>query len=412
MTSSLQSRIDAMAYPPTHTYRLSEHGGEPYPTGILAERWDLLRRHFPPFAPAREHFLDVGCNKGFFSLTARALGFTVEAIDTDPVAVDLCRSLGLAATRTTFRAWAPPLHRFALVFVGNVNHYCYQEAGWSWVRKLAAVTTDGGTVIIEGPEDASECRDILTMTPRMTAQQMLDFHWPAFERQMSRWFTLASKQPTVGYTPARYITVWRRRRTEFYAATGPEKVIAENKAARSRVLLWPGDRVAKVYDNPPPTLARSLEFACMSSYATPRLANCPGGWIEELIPIAQVCEAGWRRRPYSTLERTKERSMFRAACLHNAELARMGMVDVDMSPANWFHNGDRWLTWDKNSVWPIATIDDAELGTDGRFMRTLEFSCNPVAVPVEVRLWLAKALATRDSVIVELAFAEAAREMT
>ena len=59
-----QKLIDSLAYPPTHTYILDGL----QPTGVLAQRLSVLNRLAPDFFTKKGRFLDVGCNKGFFSL--------------------------------------------------------------------------------------------------------------------------------------------------------------------------------------------------------------------------------------------------------------------------------------------------------------------------------------------------------
>lgn len=398
-----QERIDAQVYPPTHTYQLDSLT----PTGRLAERWKLLQPLFDRFKGYR--FLDVGASKGFFSLRMKWAGFQVEAIESDVQTALLCKDLGIDVKHTTFREWAPPERPFHAVFLGNVHHYCYQEAGWAWVKKLAAVTAAGGVVIIEGP-DGTDCADILTMKPALTAKQLEVFTWDRFFTEMSSFFELIRKEPTVAYTPNRYITVWHRHPSPIVGAERVDKktLIAENKANQFSVYLQPDDRVAKMYLDPPFFLERSLAFARMSALSVEIIEEIWDGgrlvgWTEPALPPDERFAKGWKQREVDTLT---EREIFRAACRRNASLAKMGMVDLDLGPANWRFTPYSWQTVDKNSVWPIATLEDIDTHPEtGRVVKTLEWASHPEAVPLTVRRTLAEALQTKDSVIIEKVFA-------
>ena len=144
--STLQSRIDAITYPPTHTYRL----GPPLtPTGDLARRVAVIEREFPEFFQS-EHLLDVGCNKGFFSLYHQG---SVTGIDPSQECLDLCWKL--MPRGVFFRRTFVQLHQgetFQKIWIGNGHHYPFIEAGgWGWVQKLDNICS--GEVLLEGPVD-------------------------------------------------------------------------------------------------------------------------------------------------------------------------------------------------------------------------------------------------------------------
>ena len=84
-----QQLIDALAYPPTHTYVLDGLK----PTGVLAERFAVLNRLVPDFFTGNGSFLDVGCNKGFFSLYGSKFFNEVVGIDNTPEFIELCTKL-------------------------------------------------------------------------------------------------------------------------------------------------------------------------------------------------------------------------------------------------------------------------------------------------------------------------------
>lgn len=151
---TLQDEIDAIEYPPTHTYILDGL----IPTGSLLARVLLIEKEFPEFFKEGV-LLDVGCNKGFFSLYHRGL---VVGIDPDEKCVELCKKLLPSGNflQTTFGG----LHtdaKWDKIFIGNGHHYPFIEAdGWSWIGKLAEMSC--GQVLLEGPinmegEDAKNC---------------------------------------------------------------------------------------------------------------------------------------------------------------------------------------------------------------------------------------------------------------
>ena len=152
---TLQSEIDAIEYPPTHTYQLE--GTDLVPTGQLATRVKVIEEEFPRFFRNGYELLDVGCNKGFFSLYHED---EVTGIDPDEICIKLCRKLRYSIWddcrvfyKVSFGEFKPN-RRFARIFIGNGHHYPFIEAGgWGWVEKLGNLCYEGGEVLIEGPTD-------------------------------------------------------------------------------------------------------------------------------------------------------------------------------------------------------------------------------------------------------------------
>lgn len=182
--STLQERIDGIAYPPTHTYRLDDLK----PTGDLAKRLSVIEREFPGFFDGHL-LLDVGCNKGFFSLY-----FTGSVFGIDPVReyVDLCRDvypLGRFECATFGKFETDIL--FDRIFIGNGPHYPFIEArGWGWVEKLARLSK--GTVLLEGPVDMSG-RDAQRCIPPEIAGQ---FNRAAMHKAFEPWFFVRKEVPS------------------------------------------------------------------------------------------------------------------------------------------------------------------------------------------------------------------------
>jgi len=159
---TLQSEIDSIEYPPSHTYILDGL----IPTGSLLARVLLIEKEFPHFFRSGYELLDIGCNKGFFSLyqEGQVVGF-----DPDEKCVELCK-------RLRYKIWDDDRefhvasfgsftrsHRFARIFIGNGHHYPFIEAGgWSFIEKLGNLCDPTGLVLLEGPTgmesvDAQNC---------------------------------------------------------------------------------------------------------------------------------------------------------------------------------------------------------------------------------------------------------------
>ena len=136
------------------------------PTGPLAERVEVIKREFPYFFVSGYELLDVGCNKGFFSLyqEGRVVGF-----DPDEKCVELCRKLRYSIWDNyrefhvaSFGSFVAD-HQFSRVLIGNGHHYPFIEAGgWSFIEKLGNLCYPEGQVLLEGPTgmesaDAQNC---------------------------------------------------------------------------------------------------------------------------------------------------------------------------------------------------------------------------------------------------------------
>lgn len=142
---TVQSSVDAKAYPPTHTYDVASLT----PTGVLAERVRVLLTLCPDFFRA-ERFLDVGASKGFFSLRAARESGHVLALDPDAEALAAWAPVcpGNVEQRVgTFsdlggRGW------YDMVWIGNGHHYLHREDP-EWTQRLKWLAAD--RVVVEGP---------------------------------------------------------------------------------------------------------------------------------------------------------------------------------------------------------------------------------------------------------------------
>lgn len=143
---TLQDEIDSIEYPPSHTYRLRGL----VPGEILGKRMAVIRKEFPKFFKDGT-LLDVGCNKGFFSLYHRG---GVVGIDPDERCVELCRKLRHTEDfhQASFGKYTRVGIPFNRVFMGNGHHYPFIEAGgWGFIEKLGNLVVTGGMVLLEGP---------------------------------------------------------------------------------------------------------------------------------------------------------------------------------------------------------------------------------------------------------------------
>ena len=154
---TLQDEIDSIEYPPSHTYQLKGL----VPGEILARRMEVITKEFSNFFKGGA-LLDVGCNKGFFSLYHKG---GVVGIDPDEKCVKLCRKLRYTEDfyQASFGKYTRVGIPFNRVFMGNGHHYPFVEAGgWSFIEKLGNLVVTGGFVLLEGPTgmesvDAQNC---------------------------------------------------------------------------------------------------------------------------------------------------------------------------------------------------------------------------------------------------------------
>jgi SAM-dependent methyltransferase len=192
----LQQWIDGIAYPPTHTYQLDGL----IPTGDLRRRLDVFNEIAPGFFDSG-NLLDVGCNKGFFSLLHKG---EVTGIDTNEEYVRLCLTLRPDGTfiRCAFGEvmFAKP---FDKIFIGNGPHYPYAQWGWKYVDLLAELSS--GLVLTEGLFEATN-RDSRRCIP--------DKKQPAFTKSKrdeahERHFIKVAE--TASPLTHRTVVLWRRK---------------------------------------------------------------------------------------------------------------------------------------------------------------------------------------------------------
>ncbi len=399
--SDLQARIDAQAYPPTHTYQLDGLT----PSGVLVERvaridqtagpdfWD------PNVTGAR--FLDIGCSKGFFSLRAHREGFNVTGIDPDPEAVEICRNAAevtggrrrLTFHATTFRDMPIadyPRGTWDRIFVGNVHHYLYRDAGgWEWLAKLATMCHPGTLVVVEGPIGV-ECTDARRALPESLHANFTRDDW---EMELGRFFTIRNVGLSPSYTPDRRIWLLQRNSDEI------ERRVLYRLKERERLSTSPGRSVfvdadglvCKVYENPPPNLYTQVNLGRFIPRETKVVDVIRDDDTDEFV--------GWREPRVECPARFFEVEMeiFRAFCRRQVWLARNGYTDVDPGGLNFGVMDQRLTHFDKNSIHPIMSLDAGEWDFDtGRFF-TICARNNRQGISEDAWREISRAMQTKDS---------------
>lgn len=198
----MQSEINAIDYPPTHTYKLDGLK----PSGPLKHRVAVIEDIAPELFVG-ESFLDIGANKGYFTLRAAKKCKHVLAIEPMKDCVKLLFKIAPSNVwvwEGSFGSY-PLDDKFDRIFAGNGPHYLYVEyEGWSWVERLAELATQ--LVVLEGPLGMG-CTDMDDAIPE---HLKAGFNQNDFFAAMNEHFSMEEIVPSPSYTPDRYITRWRR----------------------------------------------------------------------------------------------------------------------------------------------------------------------------------------------------------
>ena len=392
-----QRLIDSLAYPPTHTYILDGLK----PTGVLERRAAIINRLAPDFFTKKERFLDIGCNKGFFSLYGSQFFDEVVGIDTGPEFVGLCRKLEKANTEfilSNFRDFTPT-KRFDRILFGNVHHYLYRtcQGSWDWLYKLAAISK--GLVIIEGPIDMT-CLDMFQV---LTEDKREHFNYEEFIKIMNKYFVLRTKIPTEGYTPGRYVMVFERKKdwTENIHELSDLPVINTIKANQyTRAFETQDDLICKMMVYFEEDGFSRVNIARMSPLSNEIVGAVHNegrwvGWLEKKLK-------GKFLRPYEN-----EILAFRAYCRHQIFLAKNGYIDFDVTTTNFLlEKESRKLVWfDKNQVRAISKLTPATYDlNDGWFFKYLKNGFRQIYERTDILKLISNAMATKNSIEIENTF--------
>lgn len=205
MIDNIQKEINGVAYPPTHTYDYKTME----PTSILAQRVNIITTNFPNFFKGKR-LLDVGSNKGFFSLKYAKNFKEVVGIDLDSSGINICKKIQKKNTKfyhSGFGTFHADNIEFDKIFIANTAHHiCKEVNGWDWVHKLGAMSTD--EVLLEMPV-GMDCADMKTV---FTEEQQKFFTEENFIKAVEQYFDIMAIIPTVSYTPNRFFILLKRKK--------------------------------------------------------------------------------------------------------------------------------------------------------------------------------------------------------
>lgn len=335
-----QVMIDSLSYPPNHSYTLQPFApvGD---TKIRLEKIKLLDSEFF----TGHNFLDIGCNKGFFSLTALSTFETVTSIDNDNRFTDLLKSfdIELNVVNKSFRNFTTD-QTFDKIMIGNVAHYLYNESGWDWIAKLAVLST--GKVLIEGAIDM-KCDDMKIAIPK---EKQAKFN--EFQKEIKKYFRLVTATSSI--SPDRYVMLYERKHNQFMNVIHYKKMNVKSviKNDEHQMVLDLGDEVAKINKMKEsqwfPIIKNNINMARLSP-----ISNGVTGIIEK-----KGVFVGWTEKkthikinPY----KEEQEKIFKQICRHQQFLARNGYVDCDCATINFFVDG---TLFDKSMVIPISEMQN------------------------------------------------------
>ena len=295
-------------------------------------------------------------------------------------------------------------NQFDRILIGNTYHYLFVDSGgWDWLYKLAAVTSYGGLIIIEGPVDM-KCKDMQSIIPESLRPL---FNMETFKQIMDKFFTLEKIIPTVSYTPDRFIMLFSRKHDDldniFQLNKLPvDRILKEDE--NSMIFLTSTDSskkaVAKVMKSPPKDLRIRINIASLSPVSN--------GAIGAIIHNGKFI--GWIE-PYDTSEiykyKENQKELFKLICDHEIFLSRNGYFDGDCATINFFENSNK--LFDKGFVYPIQVIDESIYKNfqgrgKGSYFIYLENSYDIISEDIKKNIY--NALESKNSHCIEQTFRE------
>jgi len=397
----LQSMIDSLSHPPTNEYNVKDLK----PKGELKIRLAQMKTVAPNFFEGN-NFLDIGCNKGFFSLLASQNFLQVHSIEVNKKYTNLCQLLAqpnMKVECTSFRNFVPE-KEFDKILMGNVYHYLFRECGgWEWIYKLAAISQ--GEVLIEGPVDMN-CKDMENAIPPNLQEY---FTFENFLKVMNCFFNLECKIKSD--LPGRYIMLFKRKPDEFdkpyqFSELPVSKVLKDDKGSIVFLTEMNGKQmVAKVEKNPKDNLRIQINIARLSPISNGAIGSIYQqkrfiGWLEEF------------RNDEKYHYKENQIALFKLICDHNIFLAKLGFFDYDCATINFFKKDSK--LFDKDAVLPIAVmneiITDKFPGHDkGSYFVILENSYDILNEKIKKQIY--QALKSKDSKIIETTFTNIKKEL-
>ncbi|MDD5638836.1 MAG: class I SAM-dependent methyltransferase [Candidatus Pacebacteria bacterium] len=392
----MQYLIDSLPYPSTCQYNIEGLKA----LGDLKRRLFVLKSVAPNFFSGY-NFLDIGCNKGFFSLLATQFFNKVQSIDVDKKYVELCRMIrqpNMEVFHASFRDFMPQIE-FDKIFMGNVHPYIFKECrGYEWIYKLATIST--GEVLIEGPVDMN-CKDMVTAIPKELQPK---FTFEKFMQAMAPFFSLEKKIPSV--SPGRWVMLFKKKNDEFnYIIQLHElpvlKILQESSDSVIYLTKVKGkETIAKVMKNYIDTgLKIRINIARFSPISNGILGSIYRGkklvgWIEEYenSPI------------YKNKENQIE--LFKLICEHTIFLAKLGYFDIDTATINFFKKNNK--LFDKGGIIHIKQLDESVYGSsfdkrfEGWYFKLMRYSYDMISENIQKQIY--NALKSKDSSVIENTF--------
>ena len=326
-----------------------------------------------------DSFLDIGSNKGFFSLFAKKTCRYVEAIDNVPEYVVLCKNLGINTTYASFRQYNPS-QKFDRIMIGNVMHYMYRECGgWEFIIKLAAISN--GLVLIEAPT-GMECNDMKGVFPKELEK---NFNHSLFMEKMGEFFNvvLIANSPS----PDRYIMLFERKQVAQYHLDKNDlsdwKIL---KKGDESVVYRLKNYVIKIITKPH-TVKDEIQIFIASH------SPISNGFKEMIYD--QNGFAGWTEE-YSEQRILryfkKQDEVWQQVCRHNVFLAKLGYTDIDVATINFFID---FTLFDKGGIRHVEDMSEDLIKNleTGFYFSMLRNSYN---IPINLKK-IHKTLNTRDS---------------
>lgn len=385
----IQQKIDSLDYPPTHEYELPLK-----PIGITKirlEQFNVIDKEFF----YGENFLDIGSNKGFFSLLATKHFNKIISIEPDHFFTDVTKQMiqhNQEIINTSFRNFTTDL-TFDKILLGNVAHYLFRETGgWEWIKKLACYST--GLVMIEGAVDMS-CKD---MTQVIKPELRKEFD--NFMGRMSEHFILVKKIPS--QLEDRYVMLFQKKNTEKkidFADLKIKKVVKNH--THSTIMILENDQIAKLVrkkQNPLmfPIKKNNINIATMSPISNGLVCGVYHngeftGWIEkyEQLEIYEYKE--------------NQKHLFKLLCQHTVFLAKIGYIDADCGIINFFKGTNQ--IFDKGMVKPIKDLTNVNI--DNYFTYLNDSYDLDLTLKEKIRY----ALISKDSEVIEAIFTEIQNEV-
>jgi 2-polyprenyl-3-methyl-5-hydroxy-6-metoxy-1,4-benzoquinol methylase len=121
-----------------------------YPTGPGSFESETMFLPAPRF-PAR--LLDVGCGNGDLLVRMRLLGWDVEAVELDPIAVRTARTRGLEVRQGELQSQQYPADSFDAITMAHLIEHVYDPP--RLVREAHRILKPGGTLVILTPNSES-----------------------------------------------------------------------------------------------------------------------------------------------------------------------------------------------------------------------------------------------------------------